>query len=404
MSELQVIPIVFSANEKYAPYIAVTITSIIKNSNSDFYYQFYVLQTELSQNMVLRLEGISGKNFGLICVDVNDWCSGSMYSSAYFSTEMYFRLFIPELFPEYKKVIYLDCDTVVLGDISELYQNEFENELLGGMRNLMHAKMRKYVKIALGLNEDTYINSGVLLFNCEQCRNENYTKKAFEYLETRKDLIYPDQDLINITCENRIKLLDPKWNFTWHYRHLQLSQNSELHLSDEDMGLFCEYEKDPKLIHYTGEIKPWSDTNKFLSDIFWEYAKESVFFNLFLKRLALVHNTEMDNGIRNRLERLEKVVKKIEANQHSSNNNSNIVENINRTANSVNFEKEQIYLVKYNDVIGSFSYKFGRMLTFPFRKMKDTFVLLRDVGLRKTLKQLPVKMRLYKNIILRRNS
>ena len=270
----QIIPIVFAANEKYAPYIAVAITSIIQNANRNYFYQFHILQTELSENMQLRLESIQGTNYNVTCKNVESWCREGMYSAAYFSAEMYYRIMIPEIFQEYDKVIYLDCDIVVLGDISELYRTEFDQELLGGTANFMHNKMEKYVRISLELNPREYINSGVLVFHAQQCRKEKFTERAFDLLQQRDDFIYPDQDLINVMCAGKIKYLDPAWNFTWHYRHLQASKNAELHLLKEEEELFFECEKNPKIIHYTGEIKPWNNTNKYLSDVFWFYKRE----------------------------------------------------------------------------------------------------------------------------------
>lgn len=395
MEDRVIMPIVFSANEKYAPYIAVTICSIIKNAAKSYYYQFYILQTELNENIRLRLEGITGEYYGVKCVDVTEWCSDHMYTAAYFSKEMYFRLLIPELFPEYDKVLYLDCDTVVLGDISELYQNEFSGELLGGVRNLMHQKMRKYVKFSLGLREDNYINSGVLLFNCEQCRSEKYTEHAFQILGKRKDFIYPDQDLINVTCENRILYLDPRWNFTWHYRHLQLSSNAELHLTEADMELFLSYERDPKLIHYTGEIKPWDNANKYLSDIFWQYAKDSVFLNLFIKRLVNGKKIEEDVQLKKRIENLESMIRQMEKGGEAENVSAQkLIE--------LSVEEPGGYLGKYNEVIGSFSYRLGRVMTFPFRKIRDTVLSIKRIGFVRTLRLFPDKMRLYKNILIGR--
>lgn len=401
----EVIPIVFSANEKYAPYIAVTATSIIRNASKEYMYKFYVLHTELSENMQLRLQSITGENYSLKCVNVEVQCVEGMYSAAYFSTEMYFRIMIPELFAEYDKVIYLDCDTVVLGDISELFQNELDEELLGGMRNLMHTKMKKYVELSLGLEPEKYINSGVLLINAKQCREENFTSRAFALLKRRKDFIYPDQDLINMMCRDRIKYLDPRWNFTWHYRHLQLSQNTDLHLSAEDMELFYEYESNPKLIHYTGEIKPWNNVNKYLSDIFWDYAKDSVFYNLLLTRLM----RSLPNCSNNGNSRQAEMYKQIQSMQKQIVQMQRVMEaQGDRKQKSIaeEHEKEEeaagVYLDKYNEVIGSVSYRIGRLLTFPFRKVRDIVCSVRTVGIKETLKLFPGKMRLYKQILFRK--
>lgn len=398
-----VIPIVFSANEKYAPYIAVTAASIIRNASKAYFYRFYVLHTELSENMQLRLQSIEGENYSLNCINVEEQCMEGMYSAAYFSTEMYFRILIPELFKEYQKILYLDCDIVVLGDISELFHNELDGNLLGGMRNLMHAKMKKYVELSLGLEPENYINSGVLLLNAEQCREEHFTDRSFALLKKRRDFIYPDQDLINIMCRDRIKYLDPRWNFTWHYRHLQLSRNTDLHLSEGDMELFYEYEKNPKLIHYTGEIKPWNNVNKYLSDIFWDYAKDSVFYNLFLTRLMRSQPDwgNKESGRQEEMYRQIRTMQKQLAQLQQTMGMSAALKQENIADEPYQTEREPgVYLDKYNEVIGSASYRIGRLLTFPFRKVRDIGYSVKAVGIKETLKLFPGKMKLYKQIIM----
>lgn len=384
----KVIPIVFSANAKYAPYIAVTITSIIKNSSSLRNYKFYVLYTELPSTTILRLEDISGVNYETKCVNAQDFCREGMYPSAYFSVEMYYRIMIPEIFPQYDKVLYLDCDIVVLRDISELYDADVSDYLIGGIRNMMHEKMKKYILFSLEVDTGKYINSGVILFNCERCRKENFTENAFKLLIKRQDFRYPDQDLINIMCIGKILYLDPRWNFTWHYRHLQESSNMELHLSEEDMQKFLEYEQNPYLIHYTGETKPWDNVNKYLSDYFWKYAKDSNFFNLFLNRLINANKSITSNvEYEKRIQTLEKKVADL----------GRILDK-NQEMEKINKEKNE-FINKYNEVIGSKSYKIGRLLTFPFRKTCDLFRSIKKVGIRETLKLFPKKIKLYWNII-----
>lgn len=407
------IPIVFSANAKYAPYISVTITSIIKNSSKDFFYDFYVLYTELSTNTILRLEDNKGENYHTKCINVQELCTDGMYISAYFSKEMYYRIMIPQILPQYDKVIYLDCDVLVLKDISELYSTDISNYLLGGVRNLMHEKMKKYITFSLDIKPEEYINSGVLLINSKKCREENFTEKSFDMLKKRQDFRYPDQDLINMMAKDKIYYLNSKWNFTWHYRHLQESTNTLLHLEEEDMQEFLECEKDPYILHYTGEIKPWSNVNKFLSDYFWIYAKDSNFYNLFLNRLINENvNNKTNSAYEKKLSTLEKNLEELkqkEAQRASEVSKINeLIKNLEigvypQNDYKVVVEQRDEFLNKYNQVIGSKSYKLGRLLTFPFRKVIDFFCSIRRIGFVQTMKLFPNKIVLYKNIIIGKN-
>lgn len=401
------IPIVFSANAKYAPYISVTITSIIKNSSEDFFYDFYVLYTELPTNVILRLEDNKGENYSTTCINVQELCTDGMYISAYFSKEMYYRIMIPEILPQYDKVIYLDCDIVVLKDISELYATDISNYLLGGIRNLMHEKMKKYIIYSLDIKPEKYINSGVLLINAQKCREDKFMEKSFAMLKKRQDFRYPDQDLINMVARDKIFYFDPRWNFTWHYRHLQESTNTLLHLEEHDMQEFLECERNPYILHFTGEIKPWNNVNKYLSDRFWIYAKESNFYNLFLNRLINENvSSKTNQAYEKRISALEKSIEELkhkEAQRTSgADNKIKKMDECPKPEYTMVAEQQDDFLDKYNQVIGSKSYKLGRLLTFPFRKIVDFFHSVKERGFIQTLKLFPNKVVLYKNIILRK--
>ena len=168
------VPVVFATNENYAPYAGVTITSIVENSSKDFFYDIYVFYTELSKETINAFETMSGKNYSVTCVDVNSYIDKELlYENFHFSKEMYYRILIPTILSQYEKVIYLDCDMVVLGDLSELYQTDLQGYVLAGVSDVQHYDSKRYVEDTLGLDTKKYINSGMLVINCKEFKKQN---------------------------------------------------------------------------------------------------------------------------------------------------------------------------------------------------------------------------------------
>ena len=98
------------------------------------------------------------------------------------------------------KILYLDTDTVILGDISELYGLDIDN--------YEYAASRDYFgKFFFGLN---YINSGVLLLNMKKIRENGLFENATLLCRERK-IFLSDQSSINMCTDSRL-LLPSRFN------------------------------------------------------------------------------------------------------------------------------------------------------------------------------------------------
>ena len=164
------VPVVFATNENYAPYAGVAICSMLENSSEKNFYDVYVFHTGLSDKTTENFEKLSRKNCRVTCLDGNSYIDAEipLYENFHFSKEMYYRILIPTILPQYDKVIYLDSDTVILGDIDELFDTDTEGCAVCGVNDVMHSVSKEYVKNVLGLNPDRYINSGVLIIDCKR--------------------------------------------------------------------------------------------------------------------------------------------------------------------------------------------------------------------------------------------
>ena len=129
------IPIVFSVDENYAPYLAVCLESLIKASSVNYNYDIWILDGGLTQIAQKKLqELIDGKrNFSLRYFDIRYFNKRKLFTSNHASQANYYRLFIPKIFSKYSKILYLDCDLLINKDVSELYNTDLKGNILGAV-------------------------------------------------------------------------------------------------------------------------------------------------------------------------------------------------------------------------------------------------------------------------------
>ena len=131
----------------------------------------------------------------------------------------------------------MDCDTTVLGDLSELYNINIEDFYAAGVNDTSET-IKECCK---RLNVEKYFNSGVLLLNMEKIRNDNIYEKFLDFAGENKDIIFfPDQDILNAVLKDKVKFLGNEWN--------KIQYDNE----------YIDYKKQEiKIIHHTGFPKPW---------------------------------------------------------------------------------------------------------------------------------------------------
>lgn len=259
-----IIPIFFTIDDGYAPYLATALVSAIKNSSPDRRYRAVVLYQDLCEENRRRLGALATDNFA---VDFIPMCRGldaitdrmsNRLRCDYFTLTIYFRLFIPAMFPEYDRGIYIDSDIVLNSDIAELYDTDIGDALIGACADCSVSdvpELAGYMERAVGVDRHSYVNSGVLLMNLRLLREAELDKHFLSLLNSYHfDCIAPDQDYLNAMCYGRIHYLDERWDAMPNDRKPPLD--------------------DAKLIHYNLFSKPWCYDGVQYAELFWKYAQE----------------------------------------------------------------------------------------------------------------------------------
>ena len=267
------IPIFYAIDDGYSKFVAVSIKSLIMNANNNYNYDINVIYENLSEENAKKLKSLETDNVKIILTEMNQNLSmitdklGNRLREYTFTLTIFFRLFIPVMFPKYDKCIYIDADTVIPGDISRLYNEDLGNNYLGCIvdkSTIDNEILASYFEEVVGIPRDKYINSGVLLMNSKKLRELKIDEKFLDlYTKYGFDVIAPDQDYINSMCYGHIKYLSDI------YDAMPNPNNKEV--------------ENPVIIHYNLFLKPWQYENVQYYDYFWKYAKSTPFYDEILE-------------------------------------------------------------------------------------------------------------------------
>lgn len=288
MNDKLTIPIVLSADDSYVPMLGTAIYSVIFNASRDFAYKIYILYTDISEANRSRLKTLETDYAEIIPLDISSLMDGiPRETSRHLSIETIYRLFIPELLQQYRKVLYLDSDLVVTGDISKLYQYDIGEYLLGVVRDISNRVTARHNEEDLGLSAWETFNAGVLLINTEYFQVEKIKEKCLALLQEdwkreKKKYIYMDQDVLNIVCHQKVCFLPMQWNLMWMYE-----TGHCIPMDDVCREEYQRAKDDVKIWHFAGGLKPWNYPEYRNAEQFWRYARQTIFYEEALKQMTI---------------------------------------------------------------------------------------------------------------------
>lgn len=269
--ELKEIPIFFAIDDAYTPFLAVALQSLIENASHDYKYLIKILHTNVQNEHMEQIRKYESENVNIEFVDLSYYIEkvqDKLYTRDYYTNTTYFRLFLPELYPQYDKVLYLDSDIIVVGDISELYNTDMGTNLVAAAPDdiIQYNKVfQDYAELVVGVSKyEHYFNAGVLLMNLDELRKFKFQEKFLYLLGTVKFSVAQDQDYLNRLCKGRVTLISHDWNVMPY-----VNQETK--------------PEDIQLIHYNFAYKPWHFEDVTYNEYFWKYAEKTEFYDEIIK-------------------------------------------------------------------------------------------------------------------------
>ena len=259
----ETVPVFFATDDNYAPYLGVAIRSLVECAAPDVFYDINLLIDRLSEDNIKRLSCLARDNVKISFVRVSDKLDrlGHMlHLRDYYTRATYFRFFIPALFPQYDKGLYLDCDIVLCRDAAELFHTPLGDKMLAAAPEEVMLKydiFGRYTEAVLEIDRHAYFSAGVMVMNLEKMRKVSLEEQFVDILGRRKFPVTQDQDYLNVLCRGDFVMLSAEWNTT----------------SFPDATL-----KKPALVHYKINWKPWHYRGTAYEDRFWDVATRTPYY------------------------------------------------------------------------------------------------------------------------------
>lgn len=295
-------PIVFSVSDFYVPYFAVCLQSFQEHIGSENQYRVIVLQKGIDEENKQKLQSmIFKKNIQLDFYDIRSLIQKKhFHPHDHVSDETFFKLYIPQMFSKYKKVLFCDSDILFQDDPAKLFQINMKNKKIAAAPcHLWHGIIQNnteaynYTVNQLGIKDlDSYFQAGVILFQPAYITQKDI-KKAIDLSETREFLCM-DQDVLNAVFQDDLYIFDSRWNYEVSqpgFRQNSIPFMNETHKKEwESAG------KNPAVIHYSGKEKPWaSSMEEEYVERWWQTAKNTPFYQILKIRFdcSQIVNQEM---------------------------------------------------------------------------------------------------------------
>ena len=274
-----IIPIAFAFGSDWMLPACVCISSLLSSAEPNTFYDIFILHSPDDKLDRDRLS-IVANHYGNCEIHYRevDHVFDSSYEVRGIKTMAYYRLLIPELIPEYDKILYSDVDVVFRSDLSHYYAIDLGDNYVAGVDSLAHFSkgLTKYYSQVLKRPSKGIIYSGNIIINSQRMREVGIVS-TFRKMAGNKYL-YQDMDILNIVCDRKIKYLEPSFCVTSFFmEYVRHNYDALLKIwNDEQIkqALSC------GIVHYNGQ-KPWKGYCMNF-DIWWEaYRNSPVFDNSY---------------------------------------------------------------------------------------------------------------------------
>jgi len=269
------IPVVFCFDDNWELPAGVCLTSLLVNANPDTFYDIFILHSAGCTFPDGKLNELPVR-YGNCRITFRS--VGREFENAFeirgITVATYYRLLIPEIVPEYDKIIYSDVDVIFRKDLTQIYEStDLTNLYVAGVVDPTPDAYSHHKHIKnLGLAPESYVYAGNLIINSKQLRKDGIVQKFIKEANHSKHSLQ-DMDIINIVCKGKIKKIAPEFCLSLTVRLCAFSQDEPLFYTNQELD---ESLKDG-IVHYTGP-KPWIQICPDF-DIWWEYYRKSIFFD-----------------------------------------------------------------------------------------------------------------------------
>lgn len=292
------------ADENDVPYLSVWLNSLISHANKSKNYDIVILEKTISD--------ANKESLLSLCADKKN------ISLRFFNTKQYFvnepedlrvhkercyKICAAEIFKDYSRVIYVDWNCLFAQDVAELKQINLKDNVIGacldynmnGFFGANHSDWKEYCAETLQMNDVyAYVNASVLIIDVKKFNEQNIAQQCFDML-MMQPVRNREQDVINSVLQGKIFYLSELWNVP---TLLPLGKQTTLYTMEYDLQVkYAKAVKQAKIIQYVSARKPWIYPNSDMALVWWQYARQTPFYEEILARLIDFRISQKDPQI-----------------------------------------------------------------------------------------------------------
>lgn len=264
------IHIVCCTDENYAFNFPVIAQSVLEHHRKEE-VMFHLLHAPLTVPTAEKIDRyVAEKGFAFSRKLLDHAVFADLPQIAYFTTAMYYRLLIPELFPlAIDKVLYLDMDVIIEGRLDELWNVDLAGKGAAVVEDGAPKHLGEH-------SPQRYFNSGVMLINLDYWREHNVKDKAIGFMMKNRDILrFPDQDALNVVLEPDVVFIPNKWNY-----HLNLDRKFLKKVLSGQISR----DQAPVIVHFNQKVKPWMYHCRHpYAPRYWELLRKTTFSDYRMK-------------------------------------------------------------------------------------------------------------------------
>lgn len=272
----QPIPVAYAPDDNFAPLTLISMLSVVQNTDKNI--EFIILYSSLTEKSFEILNYAKKyKNCCITYTKVSEKIFEKFQNAHWVTIQAWFRILLPKLFPRYDKIIYLDGDTMLRGDISKFYDTDMSDAYVAATHECVNKENLERLQMKGG----DYFNSGVMLLNCEKWRKENLYETIKDCAINNSLVTYGDQDALNLVFDEKNKIMysgNMIYIQTWFWDKEKTQYPSH---TDPD---FKKDEKDVLIVHFTAAKPNKPQCNHSMKNEWWQIAKTTPYYTEFLEK------------------------------------------------------------------------------------------------------------------------
>lgn len=287
------ITVAIETNRWLLPATTVTIQSALDNRSPKDKYDFIIFHTELSKFEQNKTKEFFEKNENVSITFVNlksatPVCDNGIYWD-YINKASHLVYLIPWMLKKHNRVIYLHADTLVKADLKQLFLYDLEGKAIAAPRDFIrmaehrqNPKLYNFRKHKLSMKDPyDYFSSSTVVFDLDLVRSQISLEDCVRF---SMDSFY-NMDVMNRLFNGNVKFLDAKWN-TIVETTGSLKLISE-YIPKKHFDELRQAQKNPAVLHFLSNPKPWQDTYCDMATDFWEVARRTPFYERMIQNIVM---------------------------------------------------------------------------------------------------------------------